>query len=213
MLKELEQLSDFRRKQGQRYDLKSLIFISVLAILSEASSYRKIQTFMEGRFDDLKEKLNLKWKKAPSYSTIRNAIQGVSSEELETIFRSDAKTRLDRLKEPNEILEFSADGKSVNGSFDHFKDVKAIQILSVFCNNKKLIIAHEEIAEKTNEIPVAQKLIPSLPMKNSTFTCDALNCQTNTVSKIADSGNEFVVQVKNNQKSLLDDAILTADSL
>lgn len=213
MLKILEQLKDFRRKQGLRYDLKSLIFVSVLAILSEADSYRKIQTFMEGRFDELKEKYDLKWKKAPSHSTIRNAIKGVSSEELEAIFRSDAMARLDRLNESGETLEFSVDGKVVNGSFDHFKDVKAIQILSVFCNKNKLIMAHEEIAEKTNEIPVAQALIPSLPIKNSTFTSDALHCQTNTVSKIADSGNEFVVQVKNNQKSLLDDAILTADSL
>lgn len=211
MLKLLENLNDFRRKQGQRYDLKSLLFVSVLGILSNADSYRKIEIFIKGRFTELKERFNLNWKRHPSYSTIRNAIQGVSSDELETIFREDALAKLENLKNDGETLEFSFDGKVVKGSFDNFKDVKAIQILSVFCNNYKLIMAHEEIADKTNEIPIAQSLIPSLQFKDAIFTCDALNCQTNTINKIIQSENEFVVQVKSNQKFLLDDILRTVE--
>lgn len=209
MLKLFEKLNDFRRKQGQRYDLKSLLFVSVLGILSSADSYRKIEIFIKGRFLELKERFNLNWKRPPSYSTIRNAIQGVSSKELEAIFREDALAKLENLKNDDETLNFSFDGKAVKGSFDNFKDVKAIQILSVFCNNYKLIMAHEEIEEKTNEIPVAQILIPSMQFKDAIFTCDALNCQTKTINNIVQSENEFVVQVKNNQKFLLEDIIHT----
>jgi len=37
----------------------------------------------------------------------------------------------------------------VRGSFDHFKDQKAIQVLSAFLMDCRLILAHEEIAAAT----------------------------------------------------------------
>lgn len=214
MLNTLKRIKDFRRKQGQRYDLATLLFLSIMAILSDANSYRRIEIFIRLRLDELKDEFDFTWKKAPSYSAIRNVIQGVSSEELEEAFREDSVARLNE-SNSNKLLplELSFDGKVVRGSFDHFKDIKAIQVLSIFCNKHKLILAHEEVEEKTNEIPVAQALIPRLPFKNAVFTCDALNCQTETVNAITESENDFIVQVKNNQKSLLDDCILTASEL
>jgi len=206
------ELIDFRRGQGRRHGLGPILFYSVLGILCGSDSYRKIAIYIKEQFDVLNNKFEIKWKNPPSYSTIRNVIQGVSSEDLETLFRSDAIARLEKLQKTDDLLEFSFDGKVVRGSFDHFKDVKAIQVLSVFCKNYNLIMAHEEIAEKTNEIPVAQTLIPSLNFEDAIYTCDALNCQTETINRIVDTGNDFIVQVKNNQKSLLDDAIMTSNN-
>ena len=51
------------------------------------------------------------------------------------------------------------DGKVLRGSFDPFNDPKAIQILSAFVSDRRLILAHEEIASQTNEIPTAQRLM------------------------------------------------------
>lgn len=67
----------------------------------------------------------------------------------------------------------------LRSSFDHFKEQKAIQILSAFVSNSRLILAHEEIAAKTNEIPTAQKLITELSLSAYIFTFDALHCQKN----------------------------------
>jgi predicted transposase YbfD/YdcC len=100
----------------------------------------------------------------------------------------------------------------MTGSFDHFKDQSAIQFLSIFCRNSSLIIAHEEIACKTNEIPVAQKLITELDIEHAVYTCDALSCQIKTLDVVKDTGSDIIVQVKNNQKSLLEDCIAIADS-
>jgi hypothetical protein len=72
----------------------------------------------------------------------------------------------------------SIDGKTLRGSFDHFEDQKAVQILSVFLNGENIIIAHEEIEEqKTNEIPIAQELIKELNIEGCVLTLDALHCQ------------------------------------
>lgn len=212
LLEVFSQLEDFRRPQGRCYQIGHILYFSVLAILSGADSYRKVHTFIKKRLKRLKKQFNLKWKKAPAYTTIRNIIQGVSSPDLEEAFRKHAGTLSSDTTECGGRLGLSFDGKVIRGSFDHFKDQNAIQMLSVFCGNNNLILAHEEIECKTNEIPVAQKIIPNLNVKNAVFTCDAINCQTKTLDIVKKTGNDIIVQVKNNQKNLLDDCVKTAET-
>ena len=69
------------------------------------------------------------------------------------------------------------DGKVLRGSFDPFKDQKAVQLLSAFAPQSGIILAHEEIATKTNEIPTAQRLLEALGFSGYIFTFDALHCQ------------------------------------
>src|SRR4051812_2561217 len=95
------------------------------------------------------------------------------------------------------------DGKSLRGSFDALKDKKATQILSVFATDGRIILAHVEIDDKTNEIPVAQALIADLHLEGCLFTFDALHCQKKTFQAAAAVGSHVLVQVKDNQPSLL----------
>ncbi len=89
--------------------------------------------------------------------------------------------------------------------FDHFKDQKAAQILSAFLSQSQIILAHEEIARKTNEIPTAQTLMTELGLSGYIFTFDALHCQEKTLATAQATGNEVIVQVKENQKTLFKD--------
>lgn len=164
------------------YDLGHLLLFSILAILSGATSYRKAETFIKFRFRTLKKQFKLKWKQAPEYSTIRRAIHGLKAGDLEEAFRRYSET-LAKTQEASEgkmekqIKCISMDGKVVRGSFDHFEDQKAIQVLSAFLLGKDIILAHEEIEKKTNEIPVVQKLIRDLGLRDHLFIFDALHCQ------------------------------------
>ncbi len=174
--KALSKVPDGRRGQGKMYGQGDVLFLSVLGIMSGATSYRKLHTFFEVRFNYFKENLKLKWNKSPSYSTIRNIIQGVNSKELEVVFREEAKklAEIDRRKSCLVCL----DGKTLRGSFDHFEDQKAIQVFSAFLAEEDLILAHEEIeGQKTNEIPIAQDLIARLGLKGVIYTGDAMHCQ------------------------------------
>ena len=56
-------------------------------------------------------------------------------------------------------------------------------------------------ATKSNEIPLVQEMLTSLPLKDVIITLDAMHCQTKTAKMIKESGNEYVLQVKNNQKN------------
>ena len=172
----LFQIPDHRRGQGRMYGLGHILLFSILAILSGATSYRKIHTFIKVNYEELNEKFNLNWKQVPAYTTIRNIIQDTSGSELERIFR-EYSTKLAETKRERKFL--GCDGKVLRGSFDHFYDQKAIQIFSVFFSESRIILAHEEIAKKTNEIPTAQALMEELGLSGYIFTFDALHCQKN----------------------------------
>ena len=54
------------------------------------------------------------------------------------------------------------DGKTLRGSFDNFHDRAAAQVLGALATDTALVLAHVEIADKSNEIPAAQALLAEL---------------------------------------------------
>jgi len=53
-------------------------------------------------------------------------------------------------------------------------------VLSAFAIDTALVLAHVDIAEKSNEIPAAQALLAELGVPPATLvTLDALHCQKN----------------------------------
>jgi predicted transposase YbfD/YdcC len=201
MLEELLfNIEDHRRKQGQRYKLGHILLFSIFAILCDANSYRKVHSFIQSHYKILDNLYHLNWKKIPAYTTLRNIIQGVDSAEIEKYFREHSLC----LSNQNSHKRYIAfDGKTVRGSFDNFQDKKAIQVFSAFFTDNNIIIAHEEIEEKTNEIPTAQKLIKALGLSDYVLTLDAMHCQTKTLDAAVNTNNHVIVQVKENQKTLL----------
>ena len=206
----LSRVKDHRRRQGQRYLLSHILLFAIFAILSGATSYRKIHAFIQAQYQPLNELFALNWKRQPAYTTIRAIIQGTSSAEMEACFRAYSADLVDS-DTPKRFISF--DGKTLRGSFDHFKDQKALQVLSAFVSDSRIILAHEEIAEKTNETPTAQELISRLDLAGCIFTFDAMNCREKTLAAAKATGNEVVVQVKENQPTLLHDCQRTAETL
>lgn len=205
----LFKIRDHRRRQGQRYRLGHILLFSIFAILSGATSYRKTHTFIKAHYRTLDEVFDLNWKRLPAYTTIRAIIQDTSPAEIEEQFRAYSA----QLAKSDTQRFVSFDGKVLRGSFDHFKDQRAGQVLSAFLTHCRIILAHEEIAEKTNEIPTAQELIARLGLAGHIFTFDAINCQEKTLAAAKATGNDVIVQVKENQKTLYNDCQATAAAL
>lgn len=171
----LDKVKDHRRAQGQRYELKYIILFSIMAMLSNAKSYRDIERYIKVHFDKLQEHFKLGWRKPPAYTTVRSIIRGMCAEELETCFREYTRS-LER-DETEGLISVAFDGKVLKKSFDRFNDREAIAILSCFETGSDIILAHEKVSSKTNEIPVAQDLIASLGLGDVVHTLDALHCQ------------------------------------
>ncbi len=132
----LSGIEDYRRKEGRRYQLAEILEFSILAILSGAKSYRNIEQFIRKRYSLLNDSYSLNWKRLPSYTTIRNIICNTPQSNLENAFREFSKT-LESTNPEKDMAAVSVDGKVIRGSFDHFNDQKAVQILGAFLQESK----------------------------------------------------------------------------
>ena len=171
-------IPDHRRPQGRMYDLGHLLLFSILAVVSGATSYRKIQRFMDAHRERLNALCQLKWKRAPAHNSIRYALQGLDASEVEVAFRRHAAA-LDG--ERGQRTGIAMDGKTLRGSFDHFEDRKAAQVLSALATDTTLVLGHvwitDEDGEKQHEIQAAQQLIETIGLSDRLFTLDALHAQ------------------------------------
>lgn len=176
LLEILEQVTDKRRSQGRRYDLKNFLFISILAILCGARGYKDIETFMNTKFDKLKTLLHLKWKSSPKRTMINDTLGAINIDSLEESFRLYSRKLAATM--PGKIAP-SIDGKTLRGSHDNKIGERALHLLMAFCSNNKIILGHVNVTkDKTNEIPCAQELISTLGIaEGAVFTLDALHCQ------------------------------------
>src|SRR3954469_20715510 len=199
LLGALSEVPDPWRAEGKRYPLAPLLLFTVLALLSGATSYRRIIIFLDQRRLALNEVFGVALKRAPSVNTLRTVLQeldGVAlkrapsvntlrtvlqeldGDALEQAFRRHAEGLLP-VTEPGRMPVIALDGKTLKGSFDHLTDRKAAQALSAFASEAAILLAHSEIDVKSNEIPAAQRMIAELGLTGVLFTADALHCQKN----------------------------------
>src|SRR5438270_1963798 len=177
LLAALEGIPDPRRRQGRRYPLAYLLLFSVLAVLTGATSYRRIRLFIGVHRERLNAVFGAGFRRAPAINTLRTLFHALDPAEIEAAFRDHAEQLGNATAAPGRRV-IALDGKTLRGSSDHLDDRAAAQVLSAFAGEDALILAHQEIAEG-DEIAAAQALIEQLGLRGVLFTADALHCQKN----------------------------------
>lgn len=177
-------IPDRRRAEGKMYSQVGVILFSIIAMLSGARSYRQIHALIHNRLAVLNAAFpNVALRRAPAYTSVRGILQRIDPDDLEEAFRRHAQ-HLDRSggagsrsSGPSRFI--AIDGKTLRQSFNAFADRKAAHVLSAFAVDHQIILGHEVIDEKSNEIPAAQALIAALGVSGRVFTLDAMHCQKN----------------------------------
>ena len=179
LLELLADIPDPRRAEGKLYKLPHVLLFSILAIVSGSNSYRGVVTFIDVHRIKLNQAFGLTWRRAPAHTAIRYILQGLDPIAVEAAFRRHAG-QLQAACAKSGQGSIALDGKTLRGSFDTFHDRTAAQMLSAFATDTALVLAHVDIAEKSNEIPAAQALLVELGLaQGSVVTLDALHCQKN----------------------------------
>ena len=105
----------------------------------------------------------------PKKSAISSILAKVDSEKLENVFREWIRSHVETKGQ-----HLSVDGKVMNGS--RYKDQRSIEVVGAVLSEIGVVIAHQKIAEKSNEIPALQAMIVELG-DEFIFTFDAMNTQ------------------------------------
>jgi len=179
LLDMLADVPDPRRAEGKLYKLPHVLLFSILAIVTGCNSYRGIVTFIDVHRRRLNAAFSLQWKRAPAHTAIRYILQGLDPAGVEMVFCRHAALLQAAHATPGQG-SIALDGKTLRGSFDRFHDRAAAQVLSAFATDTALVLAHVDVAEKSNEIPAAQTLLAELGVApGAIVTLDALHCQKN----------------------------------
>ena len=194
---ELKQIEDTRRGAGQRHSIDVILMITIMATMSGYKGYRAIGDFTKRYKKELIEYLNIHKDRLPSFSTIRRVLMQIDHQQFANIF--DRWMSQYMIKENQKWV--SVDGKAIKGTKQKEEDKKLAHLVSFFSSDSKEVLIARKTATKSNEIPLVQEMLESFPLQDMIITLDALHCQTKTAKAIKDSGNEYVLQVKNNQKN------------
>lgn len=194
---ELKKLEDHRRGQGRVHTIDVVLMIAIMATMSNFMGYRAIGDFAKRYKEELIEYLGLDKDALPSYPTVRRVLMNIDHDKFGDIFTS----WMQQYMQKKDLQWISIDGKAIKGTKQKEEDKKLAHLVSFFSSDSKEVIIARKTASKSNEIPLVQEMMQEFPLEGLVMTLDALHCQTKTLNAIKKSGNDYVVQVKENQKN------------
>lgn len=201
-------LPDPRARRGQRYSLPFLLTCLVAALLCNCDSTHAVEQWCAAHRSLLARVFGPLRFLSPSGSLYRRLLPRLSVEHLE--WGLAAWVRATRPQEDGEPV--AVDGKTVRGAGT--REQAAPHLLAFCTHESQETLLQTSVGEKTNEIPVAQALVPFLSWSGRVCTADALHTQTAFVRCVRAAGGHVVLTVKDNQPALAADlALLFADPL
>mgnify|MGYP001222806708 CR=1 FL=1 len=197
------QVTEFRKGQGKRHRLSTVLAIAACAKMAGViGGYAGIASYARNLTRPQRRALHC-WHnrrsgeyEVPSESCFVRVLQGISPLEVEAVTLAWQEDVLGSHPDPLVAI----DGKTLKHSGVHL--VGAIGLPSHRC------LGVEPVADKSNEIPAAQRLLERAPIvPGQMVSLDALNTQHKTVGQILyDKGADYLLPLKGNQSGLLESA-------
>lgn len=177
LIESFQQISDFRRKQGQRYPLIAVLLITIMSIMSGRCRYREIAAFAKANQKALLRFFHLrKRKRLPSHVTVREILKGVDFDHVLAAFNVWAAQYVSI--EPKEWM--AMDGKALASTVTDYETSyqNFVSLVSVFSHKRGQVLRTAKLEnQKRSEIPTVRDLIEALDLHGVVFSLDALHCQ------------------------------------
>ena len=191
------ELTDPRKRRGIRHPFASVLALAVMAALSGMRSYEAIAEWASDLPKDVLRRLRCWCHRAPSEPTFRRVLQSVDAIEIDRKVGQWLAGKIGR--EP-----VSIDGKVLRGSADGGSP--ACHLLAAITHDSGVVVAQEQVAEKSNEIPGAKPLLSPLDLQGVTVTADALHTQQEFARfLVGEKHADYVFIAKDNQPTLRQD--------
>jgi hypothetical protein len=194
LMEALRMVVDPRSRRGRRYPFETVLALAAMACLSGAKSYEAIAEWAKDLPKELLRRMRCWCWRAPCESTFRRILQGVDADDVD---RRVGAWLADLAKRGAIAL----DGKVLRGSGDAGKP--AVHLLSAITHTDGVVVAQQQVAEKSNEIPGAKLLLADLDLEGVTVTADAMHTQTNLARFLVEEKKaDYVFVAKDNQPTL-----------
>ena len=205
LMEVLAGIEDTRRIRSVMYPLHEVLIIMLLAVICGATSYAKVEMFGKSKQAWLKTFLELE-NGIPDACTFRNVIKEINTKKLHQLFCEWMKSVV---KELYGVV--AIDGKQARRTKDAKK--RPLHVVSAFSVECGIVLGQLACEEKSNEITAIPKLLEMLEINGCIVTIDAMGTQTEIAKSIIDNGGDYILALKENQKTLYDDVKLYLDDI
>lgn len=200
LMEVLDGIEDTRRGNSVIYPLHEILVIMLLAVICGATSYAKVEMFGKSKKEWLTTFLKLE-NGIPDACTFRNVIKEIDTNKLHILFCKWMKSVVKEL-----FGVVAIDGKQARRTKDAKK--RPLHVVSAFSVECGLVLGQLACEEKSNEITAIPELLKMLEIKGCIVTIDAMGTQTDIADAIIDKGADYILALKENQKTLYNDVKL-----
>lgn len=193
-----ESVPDMRSEKNRIFKVSEIVFIAMVSVLCGAETWKEVEMFGKCNLTYFKSHLP-GLSRIPSEDTFERFFQLLDITWFEESFRLRV----------NDICSLvpgvvAIDGKAVCANPDarrgSMKD--RLYMVSAWAVANGVCLGQMKVDGKSNEITAIPELIRMLDIEGCILTIDAAGCQKNIAEVIVNSGSDYILCVKDNQKKL-----------
>lgn len=174
--------------------------MAICAVICGAESWVDIEVYGQSKQEWLSTFLRLN-NGIPSHDTFARVFARLDPDQMQECFIRWVQA-ISQLSQ-GEVI--AIDGKTVRHSYERAKGKGAIVMVSAWASANRLVLGQHKVDEKSNEITAIPHLLQMLAIEGCIVTIDAMGTQKEIASAIIDQGADYVLALKGNQGSLLED--------
>jgi predicted transposase YbfD/YdcC len=202
----LSDVPDPRQRRGRRYAWPVLLTLIAAALASGQQGLRAVGQWVAEHAEEVGPPLDLPPGRVPSPATLRRALRALDLAALEDRigrFVADLPAPPPPPGAPPPAplpwVGLALDGKAVRGANRHGA---RIHLVSLVRHDDARVLAQRAVADKSNEIAAAPRLLAGRNLRGQVLTMDALLTQRDLAAQIRAQGGHYLMVVKANQGEL-----------
>lgn len=200
-------ITDPRIERTKLHKLIDILVIAICAAICGCDNWEDIALFGKAKREWFATFLELP-NGIPSHDTFNRVFGRLNPDE----FRSSFMAWISAASKLISGQVISLDGKVLRSSHDRGIGKGAIDMVSAWACENRLVLGQVKVDEKSNEITAIPQLLKALEISGCIVTIDAMGCQTEIAKTIVDEGGDYVLALKGNQGNLCEDVqMLFAD--
>jgi predicted transposase YbfD/YdcC len=195
-------ITDPRIDRTKRHKLIDILVIAICATICGADGWEEFELFGQAKQGWFKSFLELPHG-IPSDDTFRRVFGRIAPSQFRHCF-------LEWVRSVSELTQgqvIAIDGKQSRRSYDRTAGRTAINMVSAWASENKMVLGQVKVDAKSNEITAIPELLSMLEVAGCIVTIDAMGCQREIAAKIVDKEADYVLAVKANQGTLYEDVV------
>jgi predicted transposase YbfD/YdcC len=191
------------RKNNCRHALIDILTIALFAVICGADDWVAVVAYAHAKEVWLKTFLALP-SGIPSHDTFGRVFAKLDPDRFEACFRQWIAALVELSGGTLSGKAVAIDGKSIRRSFlSAFDKCGMAHLVSAFVQDNQMCFAQIKTEGKGGELDAIKQLLTMLDLQKATVTIDALGCQVEIARLIRQAKADYLLQIKENQPTLL----------